>query len=94
MERFRLLKLFALSQFVLPASLVSVPLDIIKRIERILYHFLWGGKDKVKRKKITQELKDGGIKHGRYRKVYLGLLKQYGYRGFSSPTPVFTVGFN
>ena len=59
--KIQIIKTFALSQFVLPASLVSVPLDIIKRIERILYHFLWGGRDKVKRKKITQELKDGGL---------------------------------
>ena len=59
--KIQIIKTFALSQFVLPASLVSVPLDIVKRIEKILYQFLWGGKDKVKRKKITQELKDGGL---------------------------------
>ena len=41
--KIQIIKTFALSQFVLPASLVSVPLDIIKRIERILYKFLWGG---------------------------------------------------
>ena len=52
--KIQIIKTFALSQFVLPASLVSVPLDIIKRIERTLYQFLWGGKDKVKRKKVTQ----------------------------------------
>ena len=35
---------------------------MIKRIERMLYKFLWGGKDIVKRKKVIQELKQGGLK--------------------------------
>ena len=57
--RIQIIKTFALSQFVLSASLLAVPLDIIKHIERMLYKFLWGGKDKVKRKKVIQDLKQG-----------------------------------
>ena len=53
--RIQIIKTFALSQFVLSASLLAVPLDIIKHIERMLYKFLWGGKDKGKRKKVIQE---------------------------------------
>ena len=59
--RIQIIKTFALSQFVLSASLLAVPLDIIKHIERMLYKFLWGGKDKVKRKKVIQDLKQGGL---------------------------------
>ena len=59
--RIQIIKTFALSQFILSASLLAVPLDIIKHIERMLYKFLWGGKDKVKRKKVIQDLKQGGL---------------------------------
>ena len=52
----QLIKTFALSQFVLPATLLVIPPNVIKRIESMLYKFLWGGKDKVKRKRVIQEL--------------------------------------
>ena len=57
----QLIKSFALSQFVLPATLLAVPPNVIKRIESMLYNFLWGGKDRVKRKRVIQELKHGGL---------------------------------
>ena len=48
---------------------------------------------KVKRKKITQELKHGGLNMVDIESIFRSL-KQCGYRGFSSPTPVFMIGFN
>ena len=57
----QLIKTFALSQFVLPATLLVIPPNVIKRIESMLYKFLWGGKDKVKRKRVIQELKHGDL---------------------------------
>jgi len=59
--KIQVIKTFALSQFVLPATLLSVPPNIIKDIERSLYKFLWGSNDKVKRIKTIQELKNGGL---------------------------------
>ena len=56
-----MIKTFALSQFVLPATLLVIPPTVIKLIESMLYKFLWGGKDKVKRKRVTQERKHGGL---------------------------------
>ena len=55
------IKTFAISQFVLPASLLSVPPEVMKQIETILYDFLWGSRDKIKRTKVIQELKCGGL---------------------------------
>ena len=55
------IKTFAVSQFVLPASLLSVPPEVIKQIESVLYDFLWGPRDKIKRIKVVQELKCGGL---------------------------------
>ena len=42
--RIQIITTFALSQFVLSASLLAVPLDIIKHIERMLYKILMGWK--------------------------------------------------
>ena len=47
--RIQIIKTFAVSQFVLPASLLVVPSDITKKIESLLYEFLWRSKDKVRR---------------------------------------------
>ena len=69
----QLIKTFALSQFVLPATLLVVPPNVIKckRIESMLYKFLWGGKDKVKRKRVIQELKHGGLNMVDIRSVFM-----------------------
>lgn len=57
----QILKTFAISQFVLPASLLTVSPEIIKKIECILFTFLWGSRDKVKRTRVIQEVKHGGL---------------------------------
>ena len=59
--RIQIIKTFAVSQFVLPASLLVVPSNITKKIESMLYDFLWRSKDKVKRAKVIQEIKHGGL---------------------------------
>ena len=56
--KFTLSKHFAVC---LLASLLSVPPDVIKQIETILHDFLWGSRDKIKRTKVIQELKCGGL---------------------------------
>ena len=42
--RVLILKTFALSKLVLPASLVCVPLHIVKRVDTLFYKFLWKSK--------------------------------------------------
>lgn len=59
--RVQIIKTFAISQFVLPASLLVVPPDVTKRIEGMLFKFLWGSNDKIKRSRVVQELKYGGL---------------------------------
>ena len=59
--KIQVMKTFIISQFVLPASLLTVPPKIVKQIENVLYEFLWGAKDKIKRLKVIQELKHGGL---------------------------------
>ena len=59
--KIQVMKTFIISQFVLPGSLLTVPPKIVKQIENVLYEFLWGAKDKIKRVKVIQELKHGGL---------------------------------
>ncbi len=57
----QIIKTFIISQFVLPATLLVVPVNVMQRIESAVYKFLWGNRDKIKRLKVIQELKDGGL---------------------------------
>ena len=57
----QIIKTFAISQFVLIATLLVVPEGVIKQIETLLYRFLWGTRDKVKRVNILQDVKHGGL---------------------------------
>ena len=41
----------------------SVPIHIVKRLNKIIYNFVWNSKvDKVKRKTICRDYTDGGIR--------------------------------
>ena len=53
----------ALSKFQYLASLVNIPENIIKQVNRIVYEFIWSGKtDKVKRILFEQNYNKGGYK--------------------------------
>ena len=56
-------KALSLSRFALISSVISVPKDIISKVNTIIYNFVWNGKtDKVKRKIIEQDFPNGGLK--------------------------------
>ena len=59
--RIQIIKTFAASKIVLSASTQCVPDYIVKRIERIIFKFLWQSKDKVKRVIMIQNLESGGL---------------------------------
>ena len=61
MAKSKLLKRFPSLNFVLPATLLVVPEGIIKQIETLLYRFLWGTRDKVKRVNVLQNVKHGEL---------------------------------
>ena len=56
-----MIKILALPQIILPATLLHVPQDIISELNKIFIGFLWGKKDKLKRVKIIQEQSHGGL---------------------------------
>ena len=46
----------------LPATLMHIPYDILKRIQKVVYKFIWvKSKDKVKRSKLCQDISSGGL---------------------------------
>jgi hypothetical protein len=62
------IKSFLLSQFVYLLQAISLPEDVLKEINTILYRFLWRKRDcnkkafeKVKRTVVNSEIKNGGI---------------------------------
>ena len=36
--------------------------DFVKQVNKIIFDFIWRGKDKVKRSTLVSEIKDGGLK--------------------------------
>ena len=59
--KIQVIKTFALSQFVLPATVLVVTPGIVKQIGTMLYRFLWNGKpNKVKHLKVIRDVKHGG----------------------------------
>ena len=60
--KIQILKTFAISKFLYPASQLSFPKDLIKRANKIIYDFLWNGVDKVKRNALINDIEDGGLK--------------------------------
>ena len=42
-------------------SAISISKDLVKEAESIFYHFIWNGKDKVKRNAVISEVENGGL---------------------------------
>jgi hypothetical protein len=50
------------SQLTYINSIINLPENVIKEINTMLYQFVWGGKEKVKRKTIVNDYERGGLK--------------------------------
>ena len=51
-----------LSKIIYTATILPIPEDIVSKINKILYKFLWGKTEKVKRKIINNDFDNGGLK--------------------------------
>ena len=60
--RIQIVKTFVIPLFMYRASLICVHKDTVIEVNRLLYQFIWKGKDKVKRLSLTSELEKGGLK--------------------------------
>ena len=58
-----IIKSFLVSQIIFNAQMISIPNEVIKKINSLLYSFLWNGKkEKIKRKVLCMEYELGGLK--------------------------------
>ena len=58
-----IVKTFVVSNFSFLATVVHIPTEIVKRINNIIFEFIWGGKtNKVSKHISIQNYNKGGIK--------------------------------
>ena len=53
--KIQIIKTFALPKLMFTASVISMPNELVKEVNSILYNFIWNGKDKVKRRALISE---------------------------------------
>ena len=59
--RIQIVKTFVIPIFIYRAGLVSVKKDVIKEANKIIFQFIWKGKDKVKRSTLIGDVENGGL---------------------------------
>ena len=59
--RIQIVKTFAIPKLMFRALVISISKYLVKEAESIFYHFIWKGKDKVKRNAVISEVENGGL---------------------------------
>ena len=54
-------KTFLIPKLLYVSSIIQTPMEIIKRMERMIFKFLWKGPDKVTRNSVINSIKNGGF---------------------------------
>jgi len=60
--RIQIVKSFAMPKFMYKATLIPVSSELNKEVNKVLYSFIWKGKDKVKRSAFMNDIEDGRLK--------------------------------
>ena len=56
-----ILKTLALPKLIYLAGIIEVPPYVIKKVEKLLYKFVWKSKDRIKRKVLIKPIEEGGL---------------------------------
>ena len=56
-----IIKTFLIPKLLYVSSIIETPYDILRRMERMIYKFLWKGPDKVTRNSVINTLEQGGL---------------------------------
>ena len=59
--RVTIAKTFLIPKLLYVSSIIQTPMEIIKRMERMIFKFLWKGPDKVTRNSVINSIKNGGL---------------------------------
>ena len=81
------IKTFALSRINFVASMLEVPCDFIKKIDKIIYSFIWGKRDKIRRRSLICPLEEGGLNMLDSESHFLALKAAWVYRLTSCNKP-------
>ena len=60
--RIQIVKTFIIPIFLYRASMVCCDQEFVKEVNKIIFDFIWKGKDKVKRSVLVGDIEDGGLK--------------------------------
>ena len=60
--KIQIVKTFSIPKLMFRASVISIPNELVKEVNSILYSFIWNGKDKVKRCVLISDIDKGGLK--------------------------------
>ena len=55
------IKTFLIPKLLYVSSIIETPSDIIRKMERMIYRFLWNGPDKVTRNSVINTIEHGGL---------------------------------
>ena len=56
-----IIKTFLIPKLLYVSSIIETPSDIIRKMERMIYRFLWDGPDKVTRNSVRNTIEHGGL---------------------------------
>ena len=59
--RVKIVKTLLIPKFLYASSIIQTPMETIKRMERMIFKFLWKGPDKVTRNSFVNSIKNGGL---------------------------------
>ena len=62
MGRIQIVKTFIIPIFLYRASMICSDQEFVKKVNKIIFDFIWKGKDKVKRSVLVGDIEDGGLK--------------------------------
>ena len=60
--RIQIVKTFVIPLIMYRAGSICIDKDVVTEANRIIFDFIWKGKDKVKRVSLVGDIKDGGLK--------------------------------
>lgn len=57
-----IIKTFGLAKFMYTSTMIGMPISVQKKINKIIYNFIWKGPDRIKRTVLCKDLDEGGMK--------------------------------
>jgi len=80
-----IIKSLAISKIVYVATCLCIPENVVKEIDQRIFKFLWGKRDRVKRKSIINSLENGGLSMVDIRSQFSAIKASWACRIMNAP---------